>query len=97
MAIHCQSSRGPIYRARRIPIHDAVGTLCEQVRTSWRLRSGERVAPIPTATDAIKSGPYLSRNELREKDDGSGRCEEQYALIPANDGRETHVLHACIV
>jgi len=48
MAIHC-----PFYRN---PIHDFAGTLGEQVRTSWRLRGNERVAPL-RPTDAINRVP----------------------------------------
>jgi hypothetical protein len=44
-----------------------------------------------------KSGPYISRNELREKDDGSGLCDEQHALKPENDRREMHETYACII
>jgi len=39
----------------------------------------------------------LHRNLLREKDDGSGLCDEQHALKLENDGRETHEAHTCIV
>ena len=44
-----------------------------------------------------KSGPYISRNKLRENDDESGLCDEQPARLPVNDGEKMHTLHTCIV
>jgi len=47
---------------------------------------------IPHGRD--KSGPYISRNELRARDDEAFLCDEKHTLKPANDGKK---MHACIV
>ena len=56
--------------------------------------SGWRACCPTTPHGHDKSGPYISRNELREKDDEAFLCDEKHTLKPGNDGKKRHETYA---